>query len=193
MSVLTSIRYDFKENHYDIVLFNSSLHHFKNVRNLLQNKILPCLKDSGLLIINEYVGPTRLQFSRHQRREINRALNLMPAAYRKRYKTKLTKKRFYGSGIIKMILADPSECIDSASILPSLRTLFTPVIERPYGGNILMNVLKDISHHFTELDADKEKVLDELFSFEDQYLTENPSDYLFGIYEKPPLPEKIKH
>lgn len=46
-----------------------------------------------------------------------------------------------------------------------------------------MNTLKDISHHFTELDTNKKEVLDDLFQFEDEYLKKHKSDFVFGIYK----------
>ncbi|SVE63884.1 uncharacterized protein METZ01_LOCUS516738 [marine metagenome] len=125
-----------------------------------------------------------MQYSKTQIQEVNKALALIPKQYRKRFKTLQLKNRFYGSGIIRMKLADPSECVDSKSILPSLHTHFTTIVEKPYGGNILMNVLKDISHHFIELNTTKEKILNNLFLFEDNYLKSNSSDFVFGIYEK---------
>ena len=82
-----------------------------------------------------------------------------------------------------MILADPSECIDSSSILPTIHTHFKTIDERPYGGNILMHVLKDISHHFTELNSEKNQILDSLFKFENEYLKDKSSDFVFGIYQ----------
>ncbi len=136
------------ENYFDIVLFNSSLHHFANVERLLEEQVKKWLKNSGVVIINEYVGPNRLQLPRHQIKAINEALKLIPDEYKKRFKTNSLKKKFYGSGLIRMIIADPSECIDSANILPALHAKFRTVVEKPYGGNILMHVLKDISHHF---------------------------------------------
>jgi hypothetical protein len=83
-----------------------------------------------------------------------------------------------------MILADPSECIDSANILPSLHKYFNPLVEKGFGGDILMHVLKDISHHFVETNEEKEKILNALFEFEDHYLKSNKSDFIFGIYQK---------
>ena len=177
-------KYNFPKNNFDIILFNSSLHHFNNVESLLSKKIMSCLKDTGKLVINEYVGPNRLQFTHHQIKEINKALKIIPRKFRKRYKTKLTKNIFFGSGILRMVIADPSECIDSINILPSIHKYFETIVEKPYGGNILMNVLKDISHHFVDLDKEKIKILDDLFQFEDEYLLENSSDFIFGVYKK---------
>ena len=68
--------------------------------------------------------------------------------------------------------------------MPSLHNYFNPLIEKYYGGNILMNVLKDISHHFVETNKEKEKILNNLFEFEDDYLKSNKSDFVFGVYQK---------
>ncbi len=179
--------HNFKHQVYDYVLFNASLHHFKEIPSFLKHQILPLLATDGKLIINEFVGATRLQFPNHQLKAINQALQLIPHKCRKRLKTSLYKKSYSGSGIIRMILADPSECIDSERILPSIHQLFDVEFEKGYGGNILANVLKDIAHHFHELDPENKQVLDALFAFEDKYLEKHPSDFVFGIYKKKKL------
>jgi len=177
-------KFHFPNDYYDVVLFNSSLHHFQNVEELLGKIIHSCLNDNGHLIINEYVGPTRLQFPREQINAINSALKLIDKGNKKRFKTNLTKKSFSGSGIIRMILADPSECVDSSSIMPAIHKYFSTIEEKPYGGNILMNVLKDISHHFIHPNKHQKQILTKLFEFEDDYLKNHSSDFIFGIYKK---------
>jgi len=177
-----ALEYSFESN-FDIVFFHSSLHHFNHISNLIPHKIIPLLKSDGHLIINEYVGPTRIQHPKHQVQAINRGLKLIPTKFRKRFKTGWIKRRYHGSGLIRMILADPSECIDSAIILPTIHTHFKTIDERPYGGNILMHVLKDISHHFLDMDSERKYILSSLFDFEDEYLQNQPSDFVFGIYQ----------
>lgn len=176
--------FDFQPNEYDIVFFHASLHHFKNVEGLLKNTLLPTLKPKGHLVINEYVGPNRLQFPKEQIRAINEGLQIIPDPYRTRFKMQLKKHRFYGTGWIRMYLADPSECVDSESILPAIHKNMDVVIEKRYGGNLLMNILKDISHHFVVLNPVTLNVLNELFALEDEYIESNSSDFVFGIYEK---------
>jgi hypothetical protein len=83
-----------------------------------------------------------------------------------------------------MIIADPSECIESENILPVIHRNFKTIIKKSYSGNVLMGALKNIVHNFVALDVEKEHVLDDLFSFEDEYLMENPSDFVLGVYEK---------
>lgn len=169
--------------YYDVVLFHSALHHFKNVEQLLVDFIKPCLKTNGLLVINEYVGTDRLQFPENQIKAINSALKIIPQEFKKRFQSSRTKNTFYGSGLLRMIIADPSECVDSSSIMPAIHSHFEAVYERGYGGTILMNVLKDIAHHFTNPTTKAEEVLKQLFQIEDEYLKNNASDFVFGVYK----------
>lgn len=175
--------FEFKKNDFDIVFFKSSLHHFNKIENLLSGKIKQTLKPKGFLIINEFVGATRHQFSKNQINYINKAIGLIPKKFRTRFKSKFYKNKYRGVGILRMIIADPSECIDSSSIMPSIHKHFKTIVEKPYGGNLLMSALRDISHHFYTLNKEKEDVLNNLFLLEDRYLENNPSDFMFGVYE----------
>ncbi len=179
---------DFPGNYYDVVLFNSSLHHFKNVENLLINRISKTLKNDGLLVINEYVGPGRLQWSESQLKIVNDLLqNRIPEKYKRRYKSRFSKSRLSGPGILRMIFSDPSEAVDSENIIPALRKGFITLEEKHPGGNILMPLLKDIAFHFTEEDPEAMVLLDELMKAEDDFLKYNQSDNIFGIYRKKQL------
>ncbi len=190
---LTNIRFlncdihdlELSESGFDIVLFNSSLHHMYHVEEILKGQVRKILKPEGLLLINEYVGCNRLQYPRKQLQAINEALVSIDQDYRKRFMTKWLKKRYYGSGWLRMFVADPSECVDAESILPALRKHFIVMEERPYGGNLLMPVLKDIAHHFIELDSKKKAILDHLFQLEDDYIEKHSSDFMFGLYKNP--------
>jgi len=91
------------------------------------------------------------------------------------------------------MVTDPSECVDSSRILPTLQEEFSPVYEASYGGELLMFVLKDIAHHFIVLNPEKEQILQKLFDFEDHYLKNNPYYFLFGIYEKKAVSKDHHH
>lgn len=176
-------KFDLNETAFDVVLFKSSLHHFKNVEHLLLETVIPNMSENGLLIIDEYVGPNRLQYSKKQILTINKGIQLIPKKFRKIHKTPFYKNRVSGSGVIRMKLSDPSECIDSESILPAIHKMFTPLIEKPMGSNILMYALKDIAHHFYTINSEKKEILNALFALEDDFLIHNPSDIIFGVYE----------
>jgi ubiquinone/menaquinone biosynthesis C-methylase UbiE len=177
-------KYHLPDDYFDIVFFNSSLHHFNQIESFIADKVVRKLKGTGMLIIHEYVGPSRLQYKKNQLIAINDCLKLLDKKYRTMYKSGLRKNRYYGSGLIRMIVSDPTECVDSESILPSIYKNFNIILEKPIGGNILMSVLKDIAHHFVDQDSENIKSLKRLIKFEDDFLLNNPSDFIFGIYQK---------
>jgi len=161
------------------------LHHFKNIEQLAQ-RVGKALKNDGYLILNEYVGENRLQFSKEQIQEMNRLLETIPVKYRKRYLTNWLKKKIYAPGLLRMIISDPSEAVESETIRPVIHKNFKIIEERKIGGDLLMMVLKDIAHHFTNNeDPEGKKILKKLFQEEDRYLKETENaDFIFGIYQK---------
>lgn len=176
----------FDRSSFDLILFNSSLHHFDKVENLLKNKVYPLLKPGGLLVIFDYTGPSRLQWTTSQLQEANRLLRLLPQPFRLRPDGAGVKTHLYRPGILRMWLSDPSEAVDSASILPAIHRLFEVVEEHPLGTDLLHIVLKDIAHNFNMGLPDTEEWLQWLFDAEDQYLnTTGRSDMVFGVYRKP--------
>ncbi len=177
-------KYDFKPAYCDLVLFHSSLHHFSELDVLIGKHIKNCLNPGGVLVINEYVGPDRLQWSKAQLNKINELLAEMPVKYRKRYLSSRIKQREYKPGILRMKISDPSEAICSSSILPVIHHYFKCLEEKSIGGNILMMLLKDIAHHFVNENPEKIAVLHELFKAEDRYLATHNSDFVFGVYQK---------
>lgn len=176
--------YEFPNGYFDVVIFNASLHHFKNIESLLRDKVKPTLKVNGKLIINEYVGPNRLQFPQKQIDTINLALQKIDKKYRKRSNTNIYKNKYYGCGLMRMYIADPSECVESETILPSIHKHFKVIEEKGIGGNILMGVFKDIAYNFLELNQEKKEILQNIFEIEDTYLKTHQSDYLIGMYQK---------
>lgn len=166
----------------DYFLFHASLHHFKDIQNLLKEKIIPALKPDGLLFLNEFTGPNRMQYPDDQIRYCNQVLQeIIPVAERKILGTNLIKNEVYRQGKLRMIISDPSECVDSSNIIPELRRQMQVIYEKPIGGNILMPVLKHIAHHFVE---GQSEILNKLFQAEDEYLKSHDSDFMFGVYQK---------
>ncbi|PKP24359.1 MAG: hypothetical protein CVU06_05010 [Bacteroidetes bacterium HGW-Bacteroidetes-22] len=178
----------FDKGSFDVILFNSSLHHFKAIDQLLEKRVKPLLKEGGFLVIFEYVGPDRLQWTSEQLRFANKLLASIPSDYRRRWGTRIVKKRIYRPGWLRMHLIDPSEAVDSASILPAIHKHFKIIEERKAGSDILHILLKDIAHHFTSDDSESQRILQRLFDEEDRYMAETGrSDYIFGLYQNQPV------
>ena len=175
--------FEFKKKYYDIIVFDMILHHIKNVGNILE-KVKYSLKNDGLLLINEYVGPNRFQYTKEQLDESNQILKKIPKKFKKRWNSKIIKTKIYKPGILRMILADPSEAINSESIIPTLNNMFDLVEEKPYGGNLLHLILKDISHHFIDNHSETTELLNYLFEQEDKFIKKyKVSDFIFCIYK----------
>jgi 2-polyprenyl-3-methyl-5-hydroxy-6-metoxy-1,4-benzoquinol methylase len=180
--------FDLKEEYYDVIVFYSALHHFKNIESVAA-RISKALKNDGIVVLCEYVGKNRLQFSKDQVAEMNKLLNIIPKQYKTRYLTGYIKKAVYAPGLLRMIVSDPSEAVESESIIPVIHSRFEVLEEKNIGGDLLMMVLKDIAHHFISEDAKAKSVLERLFEEEDKYLngSANP-DFIFGVYRK-----RVKH
>lgn len=67
---------------YDAAWFYGSLHHFHALEHVLL-QVKKSLKSEGLLVFNEYVGPSRFQFPDRQKEVANLCLKLLPLRYRK--------------------------------------------------------------------------------------------------------------
>ncbi len=183
------VRYSVRNTHdfpygrekWDMVLFDSSLHHIKHLEKVL-DAVCDALTPDGILVLNEYVGPNRFQFPKDQLETAIAALKSIPTTRRTRWLTTHVKSNIYQSGILRMVLSDPSEAVRSEAILPEVRKRFRVIEERPYGGNILALVLKDIAHHFLGEDPETAALLDRLFKIEDDYLHDRVSDHVFAVY-----------
>jgi ubiquinone/menaquinone biosynthesis C-methylase UbiE len=173
--------HQFEEAIFDIVLFDSSLHHFSNF-SLLFDRLSRCLKEHGFVVINEYVGVDRFQWTREQLVAANGMLRTIPSDLRCRFGTGTVKNRIYRPGLIRMVLSDPSEAVQSSMILPSIHRYFTILDEKPLGGNLLHLVLKDIAHHFIDPDARARDVLEGMIQTEDRFIADKQSDFVFGVY-----------
>lgn len=172
-----------QENFYDVILFDSFLHHVQDIDKILI-RFLTSLKDDGILVINEYVGQNRFQWTTEQLQKANELLLKIPKHLRKREFDGKIKTKIFRPGILRMILSDPSEAVNSEAILPEIHKHTEIIEEKPYGGNLLQLILKDISHNFINETDENRQVLKFLFGEEDKFIAEYQSDFLFGIYRK---------
>ena len=171
------------DNYYDVILFHSSLHHFRNLHTLLPG-LNNSLKKDGIIIINEYAGPRRIIYNRQQLQAINSVLQTIPPSYRRRLKSGILKKQVTGPGYLRMLITDPSEAIESDIIRPLMHKHYKPLEEKDLGGNIIMLLFKDIAHNFTDGSKETKEIIERIFKAEDEYLKKYRSDFIFGVYKK---------
>ncbi len=112
-------------SHYDLVLFHQSLHHVDELEFLLST-IMSSLRQDGLLLLDEYVGPSRTAWTPRTFAYARFAYDRLPASARLHRKLPLPIHPY-----------DPSEAIRSGEILQRVAIGFETVEERQYGGNLL--------------------------------------------------------
>lgn len=172
----------FEPSQYDLVFFHSSLHHFRNLEKLIGETIPHTLKPEGLLLLNDYWGPDRLQWSEAQLEESRRLLMLIPKEKRQRFRSKRIKSSISGPGWLRMRLSDPSEAAESSQIQPLLRKHYSSLEETPIGGSLLIPIFKDIAHHFIKEPKKNQAFLKSLFQAEDTFMEKHGSLLFFGVY-----------
>lgn len=117
---------------YDAIFFHQSLHHVGKLERLLR-EVMSALRPGGLLYVDEYVGPSVLDWDDHSIAQHRAIYDSLPDDIR------LTDPLPF-----PIVPADPSEAIRSAEILPQLAIGFEEITRRDYGGNLLSVLLPNI-------------------------------------------------
>jgi SAM-dependent methyltransferase len=170
---------------YDLVIAEGALHHFYPMRPALE-RIHRLLKPGGMLIVNDFAGPSRLQWTARQLQAANAMLALIPAAYRRLWPGGKIKKAVDAPGRLRMRLADPSEAAESSLIAPLLREMFATLEIKNKGGAIVNLVFFQIAHHYLQADETAGRILRLCFELEDLLMANGDisSDYILGIFRK---------
>jgi ubiquinone/menaquinone biosynthesis C-methylase UbiE len=180
---------DFKKikldtNSYDVILFSSSLHHFKDVDATLKEYVKPILKKGGILVVYEFSGPDRLQWTQGQLDKANELLRNLPKKFRLLYDKASIKRKVYRPGLVRMLLVDPSEAVDSEAIVPSLNKYFQVLEQTNLGWNILHILLKGIAQNFINEEEETKKIINFLIDEEANFVRiQSKSDAVFGVYQ----------
>ena len=176
---------DLAASTYDVVFTEGSLHHFSPVNSILE-KISHWLKPGGLFIVNEYVGPSRFQWTKKQLEIVNSVLGTLPERFKTTYRSNAIKRKVYRPGRLSMWLSDPSEAAESSSIVSLLQSKFKIVEFKEYGGAILQLLFKDIAQNFRTEDAETKRLLQYCFEAEDVSMErkEIASDFIFAVCRK---------
>lgn len=173
------------EGYYDIVLGEQSLHHFSPLDGILL-RINSSLKPNGYFIVNEFVGPTRFQWTDRQLEVVNGLLSILPVKYRIKWNGSSIKSKVFRPSRLSMILSDPSEAIESSRILQLLGQVFDVIEVREYGGTILQLLFNEIAHNFLSEDYEIQHFMRLCFEIED-LLIENrdiQSDFVIAVCKK---------
>lgn len=164
---------------YDVVLGLHSLHHFDQIDETMR-LISKLLKPGGFLIFDEFVGPTRFQWTSEQVRAANALLAALPSERRVQHDGNI-KRRVIRPSLLSMHLSDPSEAVESSDLLPALRRWFAILEELPYGGTVLHIALSGIAQNFLDDDPVTAQLIQQCFNAEDQALPKLGHDFIFAV------------
>lgn len=176
---------EMQEDHYDVILVEQSLHHFSPLDKILE-RIRKFLKSDGYFIINEYVGPTRFQWTNRQLEAVNGLLSVLPIKYRTLWGSDTIKQKVTRPSRLRMLLGDPSEAVESERIMPLVHQMFELVEVKGYGGSILHLLFNGIAHNFLSDDDETNSYLDIIFKVEDLLLSRGDiqSDFIVAVGRK---------
>lgn len=165
-------------NAYDVVFGVHSIHHIERLEHLF-GQIARSLKPGGLFFMNEFVGPTRFQWSDRQLEVVNGLLRALPARFRRSTAGSGSKDRVPRPTLVEMVATDPSEAVRSSEILELASARFEILEVRPYGGTVLQLLLDDIAGNFAPSVPGGPELLDALCDLEWALVSSGdlPSDF----------------
>ncbi len=153
---------------YDAAFFHGSLHHIRNVERVLE-EVRSALKPGGLVFVDEYMGPSRSEWTDAEWGFARSAFDALPVELKNRPEL-----------AIPLPMDDPSESVRSSAILPACRRLFEVLEERPYGGNILWFTFPCLD--IARLREDRTEALSHLIALEDHLLEKGWVESYFRVF-----------
>ena len=167
---------DLPPDTYDLVYFNQSLHHIEALEHVFE-QITHTLKPGGYFFVNDYVGPSRMQWTDQQLELMNEILAILPAHYRLLLDRNLGylgthKETVHRTPVEIYLKVDPSEGVRSAEILPLAKEYFDVLDVRSLGGTIHYELLRGIIHNF-DVNDEKDMALLEMILLLERKLLEN--------------------
>lgn len=120
---------------YDVVVAHSVLHHVENLEHAFA-QIERTLRPDATLVMNEYVGPARFQFSD----DVLSIMNALLACIGFPPKARPT--------VEEMIANDPTEAVRSDELLAFTERTFEVRERKEIGGTILQHLLYGVVQHF---------------------------------------------
>jgi len=126
---------------YDVVVAHSVLHHVENLEHAYA-QLEACMRPGATLIVNEYAGPNRFQYSDDVLSIMNALLRCLPAELRQPYEARSRPS------VEEMIANDPTEAVRAEELLAFTERHFEVLERKDLGGTLLQHLLFDIVQNF---------------------------------------------
>ncbi len=163
---------------FDFIYFFQSLHHIEALEHVLA-QCQRAIRPDGWLLVNEFVGPSRFQWTDRQIEMSNAVTSLLPEELRRTTPLGGVKHSTPRPTIQHMVRHDPSEAVRSAEIEPLLKAAFEVVGEWNWGGTLNHLVFQNIAANFDPENAYHNAIVDLLICHENALIREGllPSDF----------------
>jgi hypothetical protein len=146
------------ENSFDGLLISQSMHHFERLEHIC-SELVKGLKLGAPIVIDDFVGPTRFQYTDARLDLMNRLLACLPPHMQKSPIERIPIESF--------LRDDPSEGVRCGEIPGIIRRFFSIEREIPYGGSIIYQLLQDIVPKINHDDPRDRAMVNLLVAFEE--------------------------
>jgi ubiquinone/menaquinone biosynthesis C-methylase UbiE len=155
---------DLPASSFDAAFFHQSLHHVEDLDSCLSATV-SALRPGSKVYFDEYVGPSRADWSMALIQEASEVFERLPAAVRRSRRLKLP-----------VDWRDPTEAVRSSEILEAVARYFEITLRRDYGGNFLSVIYPHLRLDSLSAEA-KASLLQSLVDAEREYLAAGHDSY----------------
>lgn len=135
---------------FDLVVWSNALHHMMDVPGAVawSRRIL---RPGGVLFIDDYVGPSRFQYSDETLEIVNRVRSTLPVnIFRATGSEKAVPRLITRIKPEELMAVDPSEAADSERTLEAVRNIFPEANIIPISSSIFILAYQRIVHRLNE-------------------------------------------
>lgn len=158
-------RLDLPEVSYDLIYVSQSLHHVENLENLFAQSACALVSD-GLFFAEDYVGPSRMQYSDAHLELLNELLSSLPPEKRRyKFANGALRERIERTPIEKFLEIDPSEGVRAADIIPVMKKYFDVKV-MTLGMSVIYEVLLGTIHNFVDGDPGDDAMIDFMLAYD---------------------------
>lgn len=126
---------------FDAIFFHQSLHHFDRLDELM-TIVWNALAPNGMVYLDEYIGPSRDEWTWGNLFGPNLVYRLLPRGTRR---TRIVRAPINRE--------DPTEAIDSSEIVHAVERHFQVTLRRNYGGHLLALLYPNMNRESARFDA----------------------------------------
>jgi ubiquinone/menaquinone biosynthesis C-methylase UbiE len=155
---------DLPASSFNAAFFHQSLHHVEDLDSCL-SATASALRPGSKVYFDEYVGPSRADWSMALIQEASEVFERLPAAVRRSRRLKLP-----------VDWRDPTEAVRSSEILETVARYFEITLRRDYGGNFLSVIYPHLRLDSLAAEA-KASLLQSLVDAEREYLAAGHDSY----------------